>query len=154
MTTQPCACTLSRRAAQALTRLYDAALSPVGLKVTQYSLLRTLQRTGDLHISGLATVTGLDRSTLGRNLRLLEAAGLVRLTGGRDGRERKIVLTDAGVAAIDAALPLWQQAQDQVTAGLGEERRLLLFSLLAEVTAFVANPPRAAMQRGAGGDPA
>lgn len=123
--------------------MYDEALLPSGLKVTQFSLLRTLQRTGELHISGLSALTGLERSTLGRNLRLLEAAGYVCLTGGRDGRERKIVLTDAGADAIAVAVPLWQRAQDRVAAGLGDGRQRLLFSLLDELTTVASEQPRA-----------
>ncbi len=136
-----CACTMSRRAARALTRLYDEALAASGLKVTQFSLLRTLQRAGDLHITGLARMTGLERSTLGRNLRLLEAAGLVGLVDGRDGRERLIVLTEAGSHAVAAAMPLWQQAQGRVADHLGEDRRQLLFSMLDELAAIVPAPP-------------
>lgn len=141
-----CACTISRQAARALTRLYDATMAPTGLRVTQFSLLRTLQRAGELHISGLSAMTGLDRSTLGRNLRLLEAAGYVRIAGGRDGRERNVGLTDSGIAAIAAALPYWQQAQDQIAATFGEDRQQLLFSLLAELTAIAmdASPQKAA----------
>ncbi len=140
MITTTCACTMSRRAARALTRVYDEALAASGLKVTQFSLLRTLQRTGDLHITGLARMTGLERSTLGRNLRLLEVAGLVSLSEGRDGRERLIVLTQAGSTAIAAAMPLWQRAQARVAGHLGEDRRQLLFSLLGEMAAIVPAP--------------
>lgn len=153
MITTACACTKARRAARALTHLYDQALLPSGLKVTQFSLLRTLQRTGALHITGLATMTGLERSTLGRNLRLLEVAGFVELVDGRDARERRILLTSAGHDAIATAMPLWQQAQDRVAASLGEHRQRLLFSLLDELTALAAGPSGAEVAPEPGAEP-
>ena len=39
-----CICTLARRSARSLTEIYDHALEPSGLKVTQYSLLRAIER--------------------------------------------------------------------------------------------------------------
>ncbi len=64
----PCACSRLRRAARAVTQLYDDALEPVGLRVTQLSLLRTLQRQGTLTIGELAVRNLLDRTALSRNL--------------------------------------------------------------------------------------
>ena len=129
-----CGCTKVRRAARALTQMYDEAVAPAGVKITQFSLLRSLQRVGDVHISGLAAATGLERSTLGRNIRLLEKAGLVRLIGGGDARERKIVLTRGGEDTLAAATPLWLGVQSRLADGLGEARLDALFALLDELS--------------------
>lgn len=113
----PCACAQLRRATRALTAAYDAALAPAGLRVTQFSLLRTLERLGPQPITRLAAEAALDRSTMGRNLDPLERRGLVRVAVGEaDGRERVAHLTEAGAAAIEAALPHWRAVQEQVTA--------------------------------------
>ncbi|MCB1787001.1 MAG: MarR family transcriptional regulator, partial [Gammaproteobacteria bacterium] len=77
MLSTTCHCTRLRRAAHAVTRLYDEALAATGLTVTQFSLLRTISRLDEPYITTLAEATGLERSTLGRNLRPLEKAGLV-----------------------------------------------------------------------------
>ncbi len=79
-----CYCVNVRRAALALTARYDEALAPHGLKVTQFSLLHAVKRRGHPNLTELAEATGLDRSTLGRNLRGLEALGLVALSPGQD----------------------------------------------------------------------
>jgi DNA-binding MarR family transcriptional regulator len=118
----PCACTLLRRATRAVSAAYDAALAPSGLRITQFSVLRTLARLGPLPITSLAAEAALDRSTMGRNLDPLERRGLVRITAGvADQRERIAGLTPAGEAAIEAALPHWRAAQKQIAAHAGHE---------------------------------
>jgi len=113
----PCACATLRRVTRAVTAAYDAALAPSGLRITQFSVLRTLARLGPLPVTRLAAEAALDRSTMGRNLDLLERHGLVRIgVGEADQRERVAHLTAAGTAAIEAALPYWGEAQKRVTA--------------------------------------
>jgi DNA-binding MarR family transcriptional regulator len=100
-----------------VTAAYDSALAPVGLRITQFAVLRTLARLGPTPVSRLAAEIALDRSTMGRNLDPLERRGFVRVEiGDRDQRERVAQLTPAGAAAIDAALPYWRQAQARVSA--------------------------------------
>nr|WP_256834749.1 MarR family winged helix-turn-helix transcriptional regulator [Pseudomonas oleovorans] len=128
-----CLCTQLRRASRGVTRLYDDALAAVGLGGAQFSLLRHVQRLGQPSISVLAEAMRLDRSTLGRNVRVLEEQGLVQLGEGRDLRAREVRLTEAGLQRIDLALPLWEQAQREVTAQLGEGRRAELMKLLEQL---------------------
>lgn len=111
----------ARRAALALTALYDEALAPHGLKVTQFSLLHAVKRREAPNLTELAEATGLDRSTLGRNLRGLEALGLVALSPGDDLRDRVVALTAEGRARLRAAGEAWRARQAEVEAALGEE---------------------------------
>ena len=73
----PCACSTLRRATRALTAMYDAALAPSGLRITQLSVLSALARLGPLPVTRLAAEVALDRSTMGRNLDPLERRGLI-----------------------------------------------------------------------------
>ena len=112
-----CACAALRRATRAVTAAYDAALAPSGLRVTQFSVLRTLARLGPVPVTRLAAEAALDRSTMGRNLDPLERRGLVRIEAGhQDQRERVVHLTAAGEAAVESALPRWREAQARVAA--------------------------------------
>ncbi len=135
-----CHCTRLRRTAHALTRLYDAALAETGLTVTQFSLLRTISRLEQPYITTLAEATGLERSTLGRNLRPLERAGLIEFTAGDDGRTRLVRLSRAGRRTLGRAIPLWQHAQDQVHKSLGERKIAALTALLEDVIADPDSP--------------
>lgn len=128
-----CACTRVRRAARSLTDLYDEALRPVQLKVTQFAVLRTIGRLGPVSISTLAAEMALDRSTLGRNLRILERQGLVGLSEGEDHRERTVTLTARARRLIDKAVPLWEQAQERVNGLLGKQGAADLFALLGRL---------------------
>jgi DNA-binding MarR family transcriptional regulator len=95
--------------------MYDAALAPSGLRVTQFGVLSTLARLGPLPVTRLAAEVALDRSTMGRNLDPLERRGLVRIkVGAADQRERVAHLTAAGERAIEAARPYWRAAQERI----------------------------------------
>jgi len=116
-TDSACACTTLRQATRAVTAAYDAALAPAGLRITQFSVLRTLARLGPVPVTRLAAEVALDRSTMGRNLDPLERQGLVRLEVGKmDQRERVAYLTPDGEAAIEKALPLWRGAQSRMSS--------------------------------------
>jgi DNA-binding MarR family transcriptional regulator len=91
-----CACGRLRRAARALTQLYDDAMAPAGLRVTQFSLLRTLARDGALRISELAARQLLDRTALSRNLDPLLEMGHVEVVRGRDARTREVAISRKG----------------------------------------------------------
>lgn len=132
-TPTPCACIRVRRAARTLSDLYDEALRPCGLKITQLSLLRTVARMQAPTLSGLAEAMALDRSTLGRNAGLLKRRGLVQISDGSDLRERAVTVTPRGRRLLEQAAPLWEQAQQRVHQSLGQQGLDALFHLLAKV---------------------
>jgi DNA-binding MarR family transcriptional regulator len=129
----PCACSRLRRATRAVTQLYDDALAPAGLRVTQLSLLRTLQRHGSLRIGELAAWNLLDRTALSRNLDPLIERRFVAVAPGRDARTREVSLTRQGNAAIAAAAPHWERAQRDVAQRIGRERLDQLFRVLRDI---------------------
>jgi DNA-binding MarR family transcriptional regulator len=117
-----CACHRVRIAARAVTRAYDEALRPVGLRATQLSVLVATAADEALSITALAKLLGMDRSTLTRNLRPLEAEGLIAL--GNEGwrRSRMLQITKKGRTRLREAVPLWEQAQQTLRGKLGERR--------------------------------
>lgn len=128
-----CICTLARRSARSLTEIYDRALEPSGLKVTQYSLLRAIQRLGTPSLTQLSDATGLDRSTLGRNLRLLENSGHVVIDQGADARTRVVQLTADAENALRIAKPLWEKVQRSVTTVLPKDAKSFFDNLNASL---------------------
>jgi DNA-binding MarR family transcriptional regulator len=111
-----------RQAALAATEIYDEALEPSGLKITMFRLLRRISEAGQPTISELARIVDLDRSTLGRNLKVLERSGHLQMAGGQDERSKIISLTARGRNKLIKALPLWAKAQQSMQARLGEEK--------------------------------
>ena len=75
----PCTCAHLRRTARRLTQAYDKALRPSGLRLTQYSVIANVVRANGLSVTDLAARLSMDRTTLTRNLRPLEAAGFIRI---------------------------------------------------------------------------
>lgn len=118
--TMQCADFNLRRATRRVSQAFDQALKPTGLKITQFSLLVACYLNENLVLNKLARYMGMDRTTLSRNLALLEKRGLVNLERGDDRREVRVQMTPAGLAALEQAAPLWHQAQQRVVSGLGD----------------------------------
>ena len=114
-----CLCLASRRAARALTRAFDRQLRPLGIRATQFSILTNLLLRGPLTIGELAEYLGVDRTTLTRNLALVEADGWVDIRPGDDARSRVVAATRKGRAAATAALPAWRKAQQSASTAIG-----------------------------------
>ena len=131
--TWQCGCFNTRKAARAVTRFYDDILSPSGVKATQLTLLGAISISGPVRLTALADILALDKTTLTRNLKLLQAEGLVEITAGADRRVRVAALTTAGNDALERALPRWHEAQRRLVEKLGEERWRKLVADLAEI---------------------
>lgn len=130
-----CACDQLRRASRVITQLYDAAVAPSGLKVTQMPILVALGSAGDLPLTTLAAALSLDRTTLTRNIKVLEQRGLVRTAAHEDdARVRMVSLTEQGARALSGALERWEQVQQTVQEQFGGPRLRALFDELATLT--------------------
>ncbi len=130
--TANCTCFTLRKAARAVTQTYDKALKPSGLRATQFSLLTVVAKLGPVGIKDLAKALVMDRTTLGRNLKVLSDRGLLEIGEGDDRRYRPITITARGQEALDLALPLWEQAQTRMANGLGHDRWVGFLSDLGE----------------------
>lgn len=109
-----CYCTQFRRSANALTSIYDEALRPVGLKITQLTLLRGLDRLGSATYNEIATELSLDKTTISRNIKLLIDAGWVEVSADEDARYKLAKLSTTGARVLKEAEPHWRTAQTQV----------------------------------------
>lgn len=128
-----CACRNLRSTTRVVTRRYDDYLRPSGLQITQFTLLVTIALAEPITITQLAELAVMDRTTLTRNLKPLEKQQWVEAEAGIDQRLRVVKLTPSGYEKLAQALPLWQQAQAQTVAALGQER---FDSLLVDLEAL------------------
>jgi DNA-binding MarR family transcriptional regulator len=106
-------------ATRAVTQLYDDALRPSGLRVTQFSMLAAIAHRGEANLRQLEEALAIDQTTLTRSLGLLERDGLTERVDNPDRRLKTMRLTAKGRAALATARPLWSQAQAQVLRELG-----------------------------------
>ena len=132
-----CNCTVLRKAARRVSMLYDRALEPSGIRLTQYSLLAELDRSGPMTITELANAMVMERNGLGHNLQPLERDGLIRMEVGSDRRSRIIVMTEMGRQCLAKAKPLWRRAQKQFATAFQAEEIDALRALLT--TAVIAD---------------
>ena len=139
-----CACGRLRRASRAITQLYDDAMAGTGLRITQFSVLRTLVRDGPQHVTDLAAKLLLERTALSRTLDPLVEAGYVAVTRGRDARTREVSITRAGRGALAAAQAPWKRAQAEVARKLGAVKLESLYATLRELESL---HPAAAARR-------
>ena len=122
-----CLCLHVQRAARALARRFDEALRPVGLTNGQFSLMMSLNRPQAPDMGAVASLLGMDRSTLTAALKPLRRRGLVKVKlDPADGRGRLMMLTAKGRRVLGRAVPVWRRTHAAVEALLpdGDPERL------------------------------
>ena len=117
-------CTLAglRKVIRSVSKIYDSALAAVNLKSTQYSLLVTINKCNGMALGQLSKVLVMERTTLSRNLKLLESKGLIKVNADKDKRLRLVSITADGKEKLVAADPLWEQAQSKILNELKQDR--------------------------------
>jgi DNA-binding MarR family transcriptional regulator len=128
-----CVCFNFRKASRVITKVYDDALRPSGLTTTQFSILSVLGIIGPVNILKLAGQIAMERTTLTRNLRLLEKKGLIEIRPGQDQRTRIINNSTKGNNAMASALPLWSEVQARVTGKIGTDKWSGMLGELQEI---------------------
>lgn len=117
-----CSCFNLRKTTRVITQFYDHCLSPAGIRITQFSLLVSMAAEPTQTLTQLATNLVMDRTTLTRNLKPLEKAGLIQSISAKDRRSKAYALTEKGQEALRIGIPLWHNAQKKVTDLLGNDR--------------------------------
>jgi DNA-binding MarR family transcriptional regulator len=106
-----CAGWASRLAARRITNFLEERMHGSGLSLAQFGLMGQIAAASDDTLGALAERTGLDQSTLSRNLRGLETAGFVEIAIAVDDQRRRAVwLTEQGARRLEAAIPVWRNA--------------------------------------------
>ena len=114
-----CHCVVLRKATRKITSYYDEALAPLGINVAQFSLLRHINHMAPVSLTDLGARVELDRSTVGRNAKVLERMGLAIIRPGKDQREATLTVSEAGQGVLRAGAPLWDAVQADIEARLG-----------------------------------
>src|ERR687884_1706379 len=104
-----------------VTNLYDDALRPLGLKVSQLNILVVTARLGLARPAQVCEVLQLDASTLSRNVKPLQAHGWLEVVPDEDARAQPFRLTPQGERLIEKAVPAWEEAQRRAAELLGDE---------------------------------
>jgi DNA-binding MarR family transcriptional regulator len=133
-----CACASARRVARLLTQIYDARLRRAGLEAPQFALLMALREHGPCSQADLGRHHALDKTTVSRNVRVLQRRGWIARARGSDTRQRVLALTASGRRQLAAALPAWKSAQQELRAGMTAKEWEAMFRAFRAVTRAAA----------------
>ena len=104
-------------------RRFDQSLRPLGLTLPQLEALSALTLIGHPVRPGvLADYLAVERSTMSRNLAVLEERGWARtVEWSPTGRSMTFGITGPGTEVLSRAGDAWREAQAAVTALLGAD---------------------------------
>ncbi|PYV79450.1 MAG: hypothetical protein DMG96_04015 [Acidobacteria bacterium] len=134
----PCLGSSVRRASRALTQIYEGALRPLGLRVTQFTILQVLSLAGEVPQGRLGEILTMDSTSLTRTLAIMLRQGWIAECRGDDRRERRLSLAKTGEAQLKRALPAWEKVQSQLRRELGEKAWKDLFHLTTRLAELAA----------------
>lgn len=106
---------------RAVSRIYDRALRPSGLRINQLNILVAIMQFEQARQQAVGRVLSIEPSTLSRDVERLRANGWVESSTGDDARTSVLRLTPAGKRLLEKAAPAWEAAQQEASALLGEE---------------------------------
>ena len=129
-----CACATARHVARLLTHLYDRSLQNVGIEAPQFALLVVLHTQRPNSQAAIGRHCAMDKTTVSRNLKLLERKGWIRSKKARDRREPQFPLTPAGRKRLAAGWPEWRTAQAQLRAVMTDEEWAAMFQMFRTLT--------------------
>ncbi len=103
-----------------VTGIYDDALRPLGVKVSQTNVLTAVAKLQPVSPGMIGKLLRIEKSTLSRNLDRLRARGWLRVLSGDDERSHRLEVTAKGRRLLKNALPLWKRAQKDAESLLGK----------------------------------
>lgn len=117
-----------RALSRVVTRIYDAALAPLGVSTAQMNLLAAIALNGSARPAHLSRVLDMEKSTLSRDLKRMEQLGWIHSSTAPRGRA--VALTPAGARLLVRVEKAWTEAQAAVERHLGKQHFARLRSTL------------------------
>ena len=144
---KPCVCASVRRTARRLARTYDSALAGSGINVTQFAVMRAVERHENEPLSRVADDLAMERTSLYRALALLERNNWIKLKSGRDNRSRCASISGLGRKALDRAQPDWAHTQSAIVEKFGRDRWAHLVTEMQQLSQCAADLERGMAKR-------
>jgi DNA-binding MarR family transcriptional regulator len=121
-----------------VTNLYDDALRPLGVRLSQGNVLAVTAQLGVARPAQVCEFLEMDASTLSRTVERMVANGWLEIVPDEDGRSQPFRLTAAGRRLMERALPAWERAQAEAKKLLGDDGLQLLDAAIGRVKAAQA----------------
>jgi DNA-binding MarR family transcriptional regulator len=97
------------------------------MEAPQFALMMALHEEGPCSQASIGRRHVIDKTTLSRNLKLLQRKGWIESSQASDRRERRYTLTATGRKRLDAARPEWKKSQDQLRSSMSAEEWEAMF---------------------------
>ncbi len=104
-----------------VTRIYDESIRSHGIKFSQMNILTVVALRGPIQPTVVGRILSIEKSTLSRNVRLMEASGWIETLPGDGGHTHLLRLTRQGRQLYKKAAPAWKNAQEKLTKLLGDQ---------------------------------
>jgi DNA-binding MarR family transcriptional regulator len=104
-----------------VTKIYDDALRPLGVKTSQLNILVVTAKLGLARPTEVCERLLMDTSTLSRNVERMMARDWLEVVEDEDGRAQPFQLTAKGRKLLDRAMPSWENAQEKVKKLIGAD---------------------------------
>lgn len=117
-------------ASRALLRHYDSEIKEYGVTVQQFALLSAISLNPESNIATLAERVYLDRTSLTRNLDLLEKKALIKRTNHKKSNAKISELTKEGVILLEKLVPIWKDAQKELRSKISADEAATFLKVL------------------------
>jgi DNA-binding MarR family transcriptional regulator len=114
--------------------IYDEALRPHGLRVSQGNILVVVANKGSARPSEISRLLRLEKSTLSRDVEVMKRNGWLESDPPEGGRNQSLRLTEAGVDLLAKTLPAWEAAQAEATRLLGDDGVAAIRQMAADLS--------------------
>ena len=125
-----------RKTTRALTQYYDSIIKEAGITANQNTLLMIIYLMQPMNIQNLAEASGTERTTLARNLKVMERDELINIKKGSDRREKVINISNKGENVLSKSFEMWRKAQHYLVDKIGEDKWKELRLELKEIVSF------------------
>jgi len=124
-----------RRADRVVTQSYNEYLAPLGIRATQFSVLKALKIMGTTTASQIQELLVMEQTTVSRALKPLIRDGYISVTEGANKREKALSLSPLGTVLYQQALGPWKLAQEKLRSILEQGQDDILIQLSEQIVA-------------------
>lgn len=119
---QECVALRLRMINRAITKLYDRALRPHGIRTSQLNILVAVSQLKQARQQDVCQTLFMERSTVSRDVERMQAHGWLASATGEDARTSILSVTPAGMKLLERVIPSWNEAQQRAIALLGKDQ--------------------------------
>ena len=113
--------------------LYDEALRPFGLRISQANILSAIAKMAEVRPAAVSRILRIEKSTLSRDVELMKQKGWLESDPPTGGRNQTVRLTPKGTKLLGRIQPSWEKAQAEAKLLIGADGETALRQMAARL---------------------